>query len=195
MLKKTITYNDLDGNPVTEDFYFNLNEVDLAKLEVSQKGGLSAWVEEIAKEAETNGTQILETFEKIIRLSVGRKHEDNRQFERNEQITKAFMQSNAYVVLFMEMMTNAKASAEFIRAIVPASITDSDLKKAGVIEDVALPEGTHAAAEETEIPAYIREDREPTQKELMEMSQEQLIEAMKRRSDRINAPKEEPSES
>ncbi len=41
MLKKTITYEDFDGNQVTEDHFFHLSKADLVEMEVSQKGGMS----------------------------------------------------------------------------------------------------------------------------------------------------------
>ena len=39
MLKKTIEYVDYNGNPRKEDFYFNLSEAELAKMELSVTGG------------------------------------------------------------------------------------------------------------------------------------------------------------
>jgi len=40
MLKKSITYSDLDGNSVTDDFYFNLSKSELVEMELSEKDGL-----------------------------------------------------------------------------------------------------------------------------------------------------------
>jgi len=35
MLKKTVTYEDYNGETVTDDFYFNLNKVECMELEYS----------------------------------------------------------------------------------------------------------------------------------------------------------------
>ena len=32
MLKKTITFEDLDGNLVTDDFYFHLSKAEIAEI-------------------------------------------------------------------------------------------------------------------------------------------------------------------
>ena len=42
MYKKTITYEDFDGNKRTEDFYFNLTTAEVAKMEMGVTGGYSA---------------------------------------------------------------------------------------------------------------------------------------------------------
>ena len=118
MLKKTITYADLDGNPITEDFYFHLTMAEIAKLELKEKGGLAATLQRIVK-AE-NGKEIIEHFEAIILGAYGVRSEDNKQFIKNDEVRNAFFQSEAYSVLFMELIADEKASAGFISGILPA---------------------------------------------------------------------------
>ena len=64
MLKKTITYTDYNGNSRTEDFYFNLNEAELAEMVVSVDGGLTAMIQRIV--AAQDGKQIISTFKGIV---------------------------------------------------------------------------------------------------------------------------------
>ena len=40
MLKKSITFENLNGGKVTLDFYFGINKAELTKLELSYEGGL-----------------------------------------------------------------------------------------------------------------------------------------------------------
>ncbi|MFQ7854956.1 MAG: hypothetical protein ACLRIS_07370 [Flavonifractor plautii] len=40
MLKKTMTYEDYNGVPRTEDFYFNLTPAEVTEMELSVDGGL-----------------------------------------------------------------------------------------------------------------------------------------------------------
>ena len=47
MLKKTITYEDFNGETVSEDFFFHLSKAELVELEMSHTGGLSASLERI----------------------------------------------------------------------------------------------------------------------------------------------------
>src|SRR5215211_4134516 len=97
MLKKTLTFKDLDGNPITEDFYFNLNTSELAKLQLSHEGGFGDYLEKIS--AKRSGREVMDTFEDILRMSVGRRGEDNRKFIKTDEIRDDFMFSGAYDVL------------------------------------------------------------------------------------------------
>lgn len=64
MLKKTIQFQDFNGNSRTEDFYFNLTQAEVTELELSVDGGLVEMIHRIT--AAQDGRQIIETFKKII---------------------------------------------------------------------------------------------------------------------------------
>jgi hypothetical protein len=121
MLKKTIPYVDLNGIERKEDFYFNLSKPEIVKMQDSVKGGYDVRLKGIA--AELNGAAIMEFFEDLIKRSYGEKSEDGRRFMKSEEISKAFMETPAYEVLFEELITNDKAAAEFVNAIMPADVT------------------------------------------------------------------------
>ena len=101
MLKKTITYTDYNGNPRTEDFYFNLNEAELAEMVVSVDGGLTAMIQRIV--AAQDGKQIIATFKDIVLRAYGEKSPDGRRFIKSPELRDAFSQTEAYVKLFMEL--------------------------------------------------------------------------------------------
>ena len=69
MLKKTMTYEDYNGVPRTEDFYFNLTPAEVTEMELSVDGGLVEMI-------------------------------------------------NAYSDLFMELATDAKAAAAFVKGVI-----------------------------------------------------------------------------
>jgi hypothetical protein len=123
VLKKTITYLDLDNNPVTEDFYFNLSKAELAEMQVVADGGLAGMLQEIIKSGDSQ--QILDHFKIIIKKAYGVRHEDGKQFIKSEELSQAFMNTNAYSELFVELMTSPMGAAEFITSIVPADIAMS----------------------------------------------------------------------
>lgn len=118
MLKKTITYTDLFGVERTEDFYFNLSKPEVVKMQGSVKGGYDVRLKGIA--SELNGANIMEFFEDLIKKSYGEKSEDGRRFMKSEEISRSFMETPAYEVLFEELVTNDKAAAEFVNAVMPA---------------------------------------------------------------------------
>lgn len=182
MLKKTITYEDLDGNKITEDFYFNLSKAELAEMELTQKGGLADHLKKIV--ASQDGGEIITTFKKIIGDSIGRRSEDGKRFIKSEEIKDEFFQSDAYNQLFMELVTDSNAATEFIKGIMPKDMAEG-VMQGDRVTDLPLPdenpeEGLDNAKDDR--PAYIRENREPTRAEMAEMSKDELMEAFRRKS-------------
>lgn len=161
MLKKTITFEDLDGNKITEDFYFNLSKAELIELELSTKDGLMETLKSIV--AEQDGAKIIEYFKKIILMAYGKRSDDGRRFIKSEELRTEFSQTDAYSVLFMEFATDAKAAATFVQGIMPAGMVSEDMVSR-VVEDVESEPKT------VETPI--------TQKPLTEMSREELLEAL-----------------
>jgi hypothetical protein len=155
MLKKTITYKDLDGNDVTEDFYFNLNKAEIAEMEMMEAGGLSTKLRRIV---ETNDQrEIMIAFKSIIMQTIGRRSEDGRRFEKSERITNDFMQTDAYSVLFFELLTNPVSVVDFIKGVVPADIANNlpgDLGK----NQPSAPEVTEGSATTKKIEEYTEEE-------------------------------------
>ena len=115
MTKKTITYTDLNGVVRTEDFYFDLSKPEIVKMQASAKGGYDVQLKSIA--ANLNGALIMEFFEDFITKSYGEKSDDGRRFKKSPEISKAFMETPAYEVLFEELVTNDVAAAEFVNAV------------------------------------------------------------------------------
>lgn len=119
MLKKTITFVDYDGNTRTEDHYFNLSEAETLKLELMEKGGLTEKINRII--AAQDVPVIMQTFEDFIMKSYGVKSPDGREFIKSEEITRGFMQTEAYSKFMMELCTKDGAAAEFVNAIIPSA--------------------------------------------------------------------------
>lgn len=116
MLKKTITYTDYNGNERTEDFYFNLTKPELIKMEYEFEGGLSNKLKDI-KDADHK--TIIDLFEFIVTSSYGEKSSDGKHFVKNEKIREDFLQSEAYSVLFMELLTDSDKANSFISGVIP----------------------------------------------------------------------------
>lgn len=168
MLKKTIVFEDLDGKPLTDDFYFNLSKGEIIEMELSFEGGFGEHLKNMAIDEKPNGALIISTFKDILVRSVGRRSEDGRRFIKSEDITNDFLQSDAYSVFLMELATNAEAGAEFVNAVMPKSLREQ-------ANDVQLP--AVAAPEKPMVPAWKSEGRMPTSKELQSMSPDELREA------------------
>ena len=120
MLKKTITYEDYNGNERTEDFWFNLNKAELMEMEMSINGGLTEMLNNII--AAEDAPAIISTFKEIILKAYGKKSLDGKRFEKSKQLAEEFSQTEAYSVLFMELATDDKAGAEFVNGLMPKDL-------------------------------------------------------------------------
>lgn len=115
MHKETITYNDLNGVQRTEDFYFDMSKPEIIKMQASAKGGYDVQLRSVA--ADLNGAKIMEFFENFITKSYGEKSEDGRRFMKSEEISRSFMETPAYEVLFEKLVTNDQYAADFVNAV------------------------------------------------------------------------------
>lgn len=126
MLKKTITFIDYFGVERTEDHYFNLSKPEIVKMQASVKGGYDVRLKGIA--SELNGANIMEFFEDLIVRSYGVKSEDGRRFMKSEEISRAFMETPAYEVLFEELVTDDQAASDFVNAIMSHDVSKKALE-------------------------------------------------------------------
>ena len=120
MLKKTIKYTDYDGNEREEDFYFNLSKAEITEMELSKEGGMSEYIKKIS--ATQNGPELIKLFKEIIIKSYGEKSLDGKRFIKNKELTEAFIQTEAYSELFIELASNADEAAKFINGIMPKNM-------------------------------------------------------------------------
>ena len=121
MLKKTIKYTDYDGNEREEDFYFNLSRAEVTEMELSKEGGMSEYIKKIS--ATQNGPELIKLFKEIITKSYGEKSLDGKRFIKNKELTEAFIQTEAYSELFVELASNADEAVKFINGIMPKNMT------------------------------------------------------------------------
>lgn len=120
MLKKTIPYKDYNGVERVEDFYFNLSKAEAMEMELSISGGLTEMIRKIVAAQDT--PTIIATFKQIILKAYGEKSPDGRRFVKSEELSKAFSETEAYSILYMELATDANAAAEFVNGIVPKDV-------------------------------------------------------------------------
>lgn len=122
MLKKTIKYTDFNGVDREEDFYFNLTEAELAEMNLMTKGGLKGYLEAIINTQDTPA--IAELFKTIINKAYGVKSPDGRKFTKSPEILDDFIYTQAYSNLYMSLIADADAAANFVNGIIPKNIAD-----------------------------------------------------------------------
>jgi hypothetical protein len=121
VLKKTISYKDFNGDPVTEDLFFHLSQAELVELEVGfQPDGLAVAMQKMLDAQD--GKAIVSTFKDIVLKAYGKKSSDGKRFIKNSLIREEFESSKAWETIFMELVTEPDKMNEFVIGIIPAEL-------------------------------------------------------------------------
>lgn len=120
MFTKTITYTDYDGNERTENFLFNMSKAEILEMEMSKDGGMKQLLEKIVQAQDI--PKITYYFKQIILKGYGEKSPDGKRFIKNEELSTAFSQTEAYSNLYIELATNTEAGIEFVNALFPEKL-------------------------------------------------------------------------
>lgn len=147
MFKKTMTFDDLDGNAVTQTFYFNYNKKEIAELiefgaiqkfadpnkeylplEVAL-AKLSTPVEESGLSEVENNRQAYAIFENLILDAYGVKGADNVSFDKTPELRNYWSNHLAYVEMIFEFIGNADLASQFIEGCLPGKLVDAAKKE------------------------------------------------------------------
>lgn len=122
MIKQTITYKNYEDPPqeVTEDFYFNLNKIEIMEMELDWEGGLKNYIEKLQKT--TAGKEAYYLFKWIIEKSYGIKKSNNK-FEKEDDAGhrhwKDFEDSPALSELIFGFISDGNDAAKFVQGLLP----------------------------------------------------------------------------
>lgn len=117
MLKEKIKYVDYNGLEREEDFYFNLNKVELVELQLNTPGGFDKKLSEAIEKQDI--PTIVSIVKDLVIKSYGVKSEDGKRFVKSKDLTDEFVQSEAYNTLFMKIVSDADYATKFINSIIP----------------------------------------------------------------------------
>ena len=120
MIKWPITYTNYNDEEINEDFYFHLNKAELAKMQFDVNGAYSNYIERISNQRDLK--TLGEEFRKLILNSYGQKSDDGRVFRKSQAMRDDFEQSEAYAVLFMELISDADKATKFVKGILPKDL-------------------------------------------------------------------------
>jgi hypothetical protein len=118
MLKKTLTYTNLDGNLVTKDYYFQITKAEAAKMAASEGADYGERLRKLS--AERDGAKIMAAFEDLLCSAVGEREDD--MFIKDPLIAKRFRYGGAYDSLFEEILDLPDFGLSMIKAIFPSDV-------------------------------------------------------------------------
>lgn len=177
MFRKIITFENLDGETVSKEFYFHLSKTEL----LSMSGEGDEMIARIKRIIDTKDIRaIVQEFRELVKLSVGVRSEDGSQFLKTPEAQSQLLDSPAFDELLMELCTNAGASAEFVNNLIPKKMQDELQARLKAQGDGTAPD-PFKEPEDTR-PAWEREHRHPTDAEVRTMDKDELIRAMRFRA-------------
>lgn len=125
MVKKTLTYNDFEGREITKDFYFNISKMEFRELDRKIPGGLERMIDQIRVEKDEN--RMLDLMSTLILAAYGEKAEDGRFVKEDpwgRKLSSFFKISEAWDVLFLNLLQNEQELNEFLTGIVPKDVAE-----------------------------------------------------------------------
>lgn len=123
MLKKTVTYANVDGDQVSKDLYFNISANELVEKEALSNQTYSEKLKEIASSDKLS--EIYPTVMEFIQEGYGVRTETG-DFEKDPADWEKFKRSLAYQALMDELLmnpdNNGNRLAEFINGMLPPNL-------------------------------------------------------------------------
>lgn len=121
MIKKTVTYDDLNGNEVTEDFYFNFTKLEALELEVTMDGGLEGTLAKISATEDSTSAWFL--FKDLLLRAYGRKGPGGKGFPKKDvdgnPMRDYLEASPALGEIIIDMLQNPGDAAKFFEGMLP----------------------------------------------------------------------------
>lgn len=117
MIKKTLTYADVFGEPITDTLYFHLNKFEWLEIETFTKGGL---IQNLNSALETkNNKKVIDLLKKIILKSYGERDPETGAFLKSDDISIRFSKTEAFSELFFQLVNDSEESKNFFMGLIP----------------------------------------------------------------------------
>lgn len=144
MIKKTITYEDFNGEKRTKDFYFHMNQVEFAKLNGEVPGGLEKRIQDII--ANQDQDAMLRLVDLLVSRSYGERDDEDGGFTKigknGRPLYEKFVNTSAYDNLIIELIQGEKNIVTFLSGIMPKEVQarmDEEFKKQKAAEAAGGP--------------------------------------------------------
>lgn len=120
MLKKTVSYNDFDNKPQTDDLYFHLTKAELVEFVSIYPGDFSDYVKRISRSEDRS--EFVNLFRTLILKSYGLK--DGPRFKKSVEISEEFSHTEAYSALFFDLLSSTDNLVTFFNGVLGVDINE-----------------------------------------------------------------------
>lgn len=125
MYTRTFKFTDFNGVEREEEHNFYLSQAELIEfLTTSGDYTLDVMLKKLIYE-DRNGKEIMKIFKDLIYNSYGKKSLDGRRFIKSKEVKDDFMETEAYSILFTDLIVNAEEAAKFINGIIPTDLANA----------------------------------------------------------------------
>lgn len=181
MLKKTVKYLDFDDQPQEETLYFNITMTEFTDhMDLAERvEKLDAIMKEERREMTTAEVKsVLDLVKELVYLSYGVRSADGKRFSKKDENGvprwHEFVETAVYDTFVYSLFVNPQEAVDFVIGVLPADLRAEARKS---VEAQLAPKAVEdAPVEKDNRPAWVRENREPTQQELIGMPADQLRE-------------------
>lgn len=127
--KQEITFTDVDGNVVTEEWYFQLDETDAIEMDIIhdilQKDNPDQYLREIVENKDSR--KLLTLWKELLFASVCKR--EGKNLVKGDDILHEFKFGGAYREFFSNLITSDDAGAAFFLQIMPDRVQQQATKE------------------------------------------------------------------
>lgn len=198
MFKKTMTFDNLEGDEVQQTFYFNYNKKEIAELLEfgrvlrfaprpgatylpleEQMAKLTTPTDESGLSNRENNEMAYEIFQNLLLDAYGVKGDDNVSFDKTDALRHYWSTHVAFPELVFEFLENTQLAAEFIEKCLPPKLVskakaEMAAEQGRKIDDATLAEMVEEAGRRQQDPATRIEPGLEAAKEALQPSPEMV---------------------
>lgn len=211
MYTQTVPYTDFNDKSQSETIMFNISKAEMIDNPQVQER-LEKFKEDFEGKQELDPPEVrklLDFIKRLMEMGYGEKSPDGRRFVKNDAVWTDFKQSAVYDAFLLFLFTDIEQCFRFMLEVFPQDFvteimndkpelqefkdelsklsknSDNELNRVSQTAEIDHSQDVPVAPEPEEdsaIPAWKRENRQPTNKELQKMSKEEMLEAFKARN-------------
>lgn len=120
MFSEVITYKDIDGNEAQEEYWFSLDESEIAQLKVTHKRDIGQYFRRIINADSTE--QLILFYRELLELGVCMRV--GNRLDKSQDVRDMFVGTGAYNALFLKLIQSPDQGASWINKMFPQELIE-----------------------------------------------------------------------